>query len=171
MNIRDALEQELPYIRELRINAYKEHADKIPEDHWKVLYQQISSDVEMHPDIEQIVAEMDGEIAGSVVLFAPKMDSYKGLLEDEPDYPELRMLAVSASARGRGIASALISECIQRTKAKGFTAMGLHTADFMEDAIKLYGHLGFERLPQFDFEPADDGIIVKAFRILFAIRD
>jgi ribosomal protein S18 acetylase RimI-like enzyme len=104
-------------------------------------------------------------------LFAPQMDSYKGLLEDEPDYPELRMLAVSTSARGRGVASALISECIQRAKAKGFTAMGLHTADFMEDAINLYGRLGFERLPQFDFEPADDGIIVKAFRISFPIRD
>jgi len=34
----------------------------------------------------------------------------------------------------------------------------------MEDAIKLYEHLGFARLPQFDFEPANDGIIVKAFR-------
>ena len=43
--------------------------------------------------------------------------------------------------------------------------MGLHTADFMENAIKLYTHLGFERLPQFDFEPTNDGIIVKAFRI------
>lgn len=171
MKLRDALKYELQSIRELRIHSYKEHAHKIPEDHWKVLYQQISSDIELHPDIEQIVAEVDGEIVGSVVLFAPQMDSYKGLLEDEPDYPELRMLAVSTSARGRGVASALISECIQRAKAKGFTAMGLHTADFMEDAIKLYGRLGFERLRQFDFEPADDGIIVKAFRISFPIRD
>ncbi|WP_256243316.1 hypothetical protein [Bacillus sp. V3B] len=35
----------------------------------------------------------------------------------------------------------------------------------MESAIKLYERLGFERLPQFDFEPANDGIIVKAFRL------
>ena len=104
---------------------------------------------------------------GSVVLFAPKMDAYSGLMDEEPDYPELRMLAVSPDARGKGVASALIKECIQRAKAKDFTAMGLHTADFMESAITLYGQLGFERLPQFDFEPANDGIIVKAFRISF----
>lgn len=65
------------------------------------------------------------------------------------------------------MASALINECIHRAKASGFSAMGLHTADFMEDALKLYSHLGFERLPQFDFEPTDDGIVVKAFRITF----
>ncbi|WP_193747696.1 hypothetical protein [Neobacillus niacini] len=27
--------------------------------------------------------------------------------------------------------------------------------------------LGFERLPQCDFEPADDGIVVKAYRLTF----
>ena len=30
MIIRDAAEGEQPYIRELRLNAYKEHAQKIP---------------------------------------------------------------------------------------------------------------------------------------------
>lgn len=167
MIVRDVLEQDLPYVRELRINAYKEHANKIPEMHWKVLYQQISKHIEIHSKIEQIVAEIDGEIVGSVVLFDPKMIAYKGLVEDKYEYPELRMLAVSKSARGKGVASALISECIQRAKKNGFKAMGLHTGDFMEDAIKLYEFLGFERLPQLDFEPADDGIIAKAFRIVF----
>ena len=167
MIIRDAYEKELPVLRELRINAYKEHEYKINEDHWKVLNRQISLKVEMHPDVEQLVAEIDGKIVGSVVLFAPKMDAYSGLMDEEPDYPELRMLAVSPDARGKGVASALIKECIQRAKNKGFTAMGLHTADFMESAITLYGQLGFERLPKFDFEPANDGIIVKAFRLSF----
>jgi ribosomal protein S18 acetylase RimI-like enzyme len=74
------------------------------------------------------------------------MDAYKGLAEDEPDYPELRMLAISTSARGKGVATALISECIRRAKTKGFTAMGLHTTDFMENAINLYRYLDFERL-------------------------
>jgi GNAT superfamily N-acetyltransferase len=167
VNIRNAFIQELPVLRELRINAYKEHEHKINKDHWKVLSEQISKEVEMQPEVEQMVAEIDGKIVGTVVLFAPQMDAYSGLMEEEPDYPELRMLAVSPDARGKGVASALIKECIQRAKNKGFTALGLHTADFMESAIALYGQLGFERLPQFDFEPANDGIIVKAFRITF----
>jgi ribosomal protein S18 acetylase RimI-like enzyme len=37
----------------------------------------------------------------------------------------------------------------------------------MKSAMGLYERLGFERLPQFDFEPANDGIIVKAYRLSF----
>jgi hypothetical protein len=43
--------------------------------------------------------------------------------------------------------------------------IGLHTADFMKRAIQLYGRLGFERSLKYDFEPANDGVIVKAFRL------
>ena len=62
MIIRDAYEKELPVLRELRINAYKEHEHKINQDHWKVLNRQISLKVEMHPDVEQLVAEIDGKL-------------------------------------------------------------------------------------------------------------
>lgn len=167
MIIRNVIEDELSFIREQRLDAYTEHAPKIPEEHWKVLKQSILSDRDILPGVERMVAEIDGEIVGSVALFSPEIKAYEGLMNDELEYPELRMLAISPQARGKGVATALINECIQRSKAKGFSAMGLHTADFMENAIKLYGHLGFERLPQFDFEPTNDGIVVKAFRITF----
>ena len=62
---------------------------------------------------------------GSVALFSPDIKAYEGLLEDELDYPELRMLAISSKARGKGVATALINECISRAKEKGFPAMGL----------------------------------------------
>jgi len=164
--IRNSKEDELAYIREMRLQAYAEHTHKIPADHWNALKQSILSDADSKPGIERMVAEIDGEIVGSVALFAPDKQVYEGLLDEELDYPELRMLAITPEARGKGVATALINECISRTKEKGFTSMGLHTADFMGNAIKLYSHLGFERLPQFDFEPANDGIIVKAFRIM-----
>lgn len=165
MIIRDAAESELAYIKELRLHAYKEHEQKIPKDHWNVLKLQISSDEDSKQDVDQVVAVIDDKIAGTVVLFPPKAALYEGLLEDELDYPEIRKLSVSPEFRGKGVAKALIAECIKRTKNRGIQAIGLHTADFMENAVKLYEDLGFERLPQYDFEPADDGIIVKAFRI------
>lgn len=164
MIIREAIESELPVIRELRINAYQEHTQKIPEDHWKVLKQSISSDADTQSGADCIVAEIDGKIVGSVALFPPKTDAYKGLV-DELDHPEIRMLAVSKKDRGKGVASALIAECIQRAEANGFQTIGLHTADFMESAIQLYERLGFDRLPKYDFEPSNDGIIVKAFQL------
>jgi len=165
MIIRDVLESELKYIKNLRLDAYNEHKQKIPGDHWNVLKQQILTEEDLQSDIDQLVAEIDGQIAGTVVLFPPKTELYTGLLDGELDYPEIRKLAVSPHFRGKGVAKAMISECIQRTKNRGFRTIGLHTADFMENAVKLYESLGFERLPQYDFEPAGDGIIVKAFRL------
>lgn len=164
MIIRDAVEEELPSIREQRVNSYEEHAQKIPEGHWQALKQAISSSADTQPGVEVIIAEIDGIIVGSVALFPAKTNAYDGYV-DELDYPEIRLLTVTPEARGKGVASALISECIQRTKSKGFQLIGLHTADFMASAKRLYKRLGFERLPQFDFEPANDGIIVKAYRL------
>ncbi len=166
MIIREAVEGELAFIREQRVSSYEEHAAKIPDGHWQTLKQGISSKADTQAGVELLVAEFAGEILGSVALFPAKMDAYEGQV-DELDYPEIRMLAVSPLARGKGVASALISECINRAKAKGHHAIGLHTGDFMKSAMSLYERLGFERLPQYDFEPANDGIIVKAYRLTF----
>lgn len=162
--IREAKEIEIPFIREQRVKAYAEHVEKIPGAHWEALKKAISSDADNQPGVELLVAEIAGDIVGSVALFPAKTDAYDGLV-DEMDHPEIRVLAVEEEYRGRGIASALIKECIQRAKAKGYQAIGLHTGEFMTSAIKLYEHIGFERLPQYDFEPANDGIVVKAFRL------
>lgn len=164
MIIRDAKADELSLIREQRVQSYTEHAQRIPEGHWQALKQGISSEADLQPGVERIVAELDGMIVGSVALFPAKSDAYAGNVE-ELDYPEIRLLAVSPEARGKGVATALISECIRRVKANGCSTIGLHTGDFMESAIRLYEYLGFDRLPQFDFEPANDGIIVKAYRL------
>jgi ribosomal protein S18 acetylase RimI-like enzyme len=166
MKIRDAAKDELAFIREQRVNAYREHAQLIPASHWKALERAISSEADTQPGVELIVAAFNANIVGSVVLFPPHIDAYDGHVE-ELDYPEIRMLAVSPESRGKGVASALISECIQRSKAKGFQSIGLHTGEFMKSAMKLYVKIGFERLPAYDFQPGDDGITVKAFRLSF----
>lgn len=164
MKIRDAQEHELDFIREQRVAAYLEHSRSIPDAHWQALKQAISSEADRLHDSELIVCELNQKIVGSVVLFPANTDAYEGELE-ELDYPEIRMLAVDPKIRGKGVASALITECIRRSRAKNHQFIGLHTGEFMEQAIKLYTKHGFERLPQYDFEPANDGIIVKAFRL------
>lgn len=166
MILRDAVANEIKDIRIQRVRSYEEHSKSIPENHWKALKQSISSDKDMEPGVERIVAELDGRIVGSVVLFPAKKAAYANAVM-ELDYPEIRMLAVSPEARGKGVAEALVLECISRAKGKGFSSIGLHTADYMKNAVRLYERLGFKRLPQFDFEPANDGIIVKAYLLTF----
>lgn len=163
MDIRNAKREELPFIREKRVAAYSEHAVNIPEGHWAALKQAISSSADEMDGAEVIVADIDGEIAGSVVLFPPKTDAYDGMVE-ALDHPEIRMLAVTPTFRGKGVARALVKACIERAQQHQYTSIGLHTADFMTSAMSLYASMGFERLPKYDFEPAGDGIIVKAFR-------
>lgn len=164
VKIRKALGNEVEMIREQRVKAYEEHAQNIPEGHWDALRKSISSDADEQMGVELLVAELDGEVVGSVALFPSKSDAYKGLA-DMLDYPEIRMLAVTPQSRCKGVAKALIKECILRTKVSGSKYIGLHTADFMKTAMRLYERMGFIRMPQFDFQPADDGIIVKAYRL------
>jgi GNAT superfamily N-acetyltransferase len=164
VKIREALDNEKEMIREQRVKAYEEHAQIIPEGHWNALKQAISSDSVEQIHVEHLVAELDGEIVGSVALFPAKTDAYEGLV-DMLDYPEIRMLAVTPHARGKGVAELLIKECILRAKVSGSRYIGLHTGDFMKTAMRLYERMNFIRIPQFDFQPADDEIIVKAYRL------
>ncbi|WP_100334140.1 GNAT family N-acetyltransferase [Bacillus alkalisoli] len=163
MNIRNAKATEITFIREQRLEAYKEYAKKLPEAHWKLLKRSILSETDMQDGVEIIVAEMDGKLVGSVVLFPPNLKAYEGY-GDALEHSELRMLAVAPSLRGKGVASVLVAECINRTGWKGLFSIGLHTGEFMGNAIKLYEKFEFVRVPEHDFEPANDGIVVKAFR-------
>ncbi|MDX1806388.1 MAG: GNAT family N-acetyltransferase [Paenisporosarcina sp.] len=164
VKIREALSDEIELIRDQRVKAYEDHSKVIPQAHWDALRKAIMSDADLQMSVELLVAELDGEIVGSVALFPAKSDAYKGLVE-MLDYPEIRMLAVNHESRGTGVAEALIKECIYRTKIQGSQHIGLHTADFMETAMRLYERMGFARMPKFDFQPANDGIIVKAYRL------
>ncbi len=170
IEICNAEKEMLQFIREQRINAYSEYVNDLPVNHWNALKKAISSNVDEQEGVELIVATVLGKIVGSVALFPAKINAYEDYI-DELDYPEIRMLAVDSECRGQGIASALILECINRTKEKGFDAVGLHTGEFMKNAISLYERIGFKRLPKFDFEPANDGIIVRAYQMKFTEQD
>src|SRR5216117_2670769 len=114
VKIRKALSYEVEMIREQRVKAYEEHAQSIPGGHWDALRKSISSDADDQMGVELLVAELDGEVVGSVALFPAKSDAYKGFV-DMLDYPEIRMLAVTPLSRSKGVAEALIKECIHRT--------------------------------------------------------
>ncbi|MCP8971296.1 GNAT family N-acetyltransferase [Ectobacillus ponti] len=164
MNIRKAKPEELAYIREQRVRAYEEYINLIPEGHWQALRKSILSETDQESGVDLLVAETDGRIAGSIALFPAKMDAYDGMVE-ELEYPEIRMLAVAPEHRGKGAAAALVTACIRLAKVRGYGAIGLHTGSFMANAAALYERFGFQRLPQHDFQPLDDGILVKAYRL------
>ncbi|GAA0923297.1 GNAT family N-acetyltransferase [Kribbella koreensis] len=77
---------------------------------------------------------------------------------------EFRMLGVSAAARGRGIGTALSVHCVDRSRALGFHRVVLSSASYMTTAHRMYGRLGFTRLPERDWSPRP-GVDLYAFSL------
>lgn len=97
-----------------------------------------------------LVAEVDGEVAGAVAYCGPG-SSYADVAG--PGEAEFRMLAVREKARGRGAATALVLECVERARASGIGALRLSTQSNMTGAHRLYERLGFVRTPERDWSP------------------
>lgn len=98
-------------------------------------------------------AEEPQDILGSIVYAAPG-SPWQEIMRD--DDAEFRMLAVAATARGRGIGEALVRACIDRARREGSPRIGLSTSLDMRAAQRLYERLGFVRVPELDWYPLPD---------------
>ncbi len=67
---------------------------------------------------------------------------------------EFRMLAVAPLARGRGAGEMLVRHCESLSRQTGAAAMKLSSLGSMGAAHRLYGRLGYRRLPELDWDPA-----------------
>jgi len=164
LKIRKVETNEIINVRKQRISCYEEYKKDISNEHWKALKGTLSSENDVMDGVEFFVMEDGGKIVGSVVLFPAQLDAYEWQT-GKAEYPEIRMLAVDKESRGHGIARELVKHCILVSQEKGYTHIGLHTADFMKGAMKLYEDMGFVRVPELDFEPANDGVMVRGFRL------
>ncbi|MCK2238599.1 MULTISPECIES: helix-turn-helix domain-containing GNAT family N-acetyltransferase [unclassified Crossiella] len=79
------------------------------------------------------IAEVDGEPVGCVFC----------VTEDEHT-ARLRLLLVEPNARGLGIGSRLVEECLRFAERAGYSAITLWTNDVLTSARKIYQEFGFE---------------------------
>jgi GNAT superfamily N-acetyltransferase len=149
--VRDARPDERGAIRALTLQAYEQYATIMEPDAWAGLSGAIRSALEVE-DAERIVAERDGRLLGSVMLFPPASDAYRGKT-GPARWPELRLLAVAPGARGQGIGEALVEECVRRARRMGASELGLHTSRSMAAAMRMYHRMGFVRAFDHDFQP------------------
>lgn len=159
VQIRDAQLNDRDAIRTLTLAAYAEYAAAMPPPVWAGYRHNILATLDEVGAADQIVAERDGAILGSVLLFPPAAQAYSRVAE-APAWPEVRLLAVDPAARGQGVGEALMQECVRRAKHSGATMLGLHTMDMMQSAMRLYIRMGFQRAPERDFRPAE-GVLIK----------
>ncbi|MBN1873360.1 MAG: MarR family transcriptional regulator [Anaerolineae bacterium] len=83
------------------------------------------------------IAEMQGEQVGSV--FCVKVDE---------DVAKLRLLLVVPKARGLGLGTRLVQECIRFAKRSGYKKLTLWTNDILVEARHIYQKNGFKLIEE-----------------------
>ena len=79
------------------------------------------------------IAEKDGKVIGSVLI-----------VRQDDTTAKLRLLYVDPCARGLGIGSRLVDECLRFSRQVGYTNMVLWTNSILTDARRIYDRAGFE---------------------------
>ena len=154
--VREAKPEEHSAIGDLVVNAYR-----TLHDEGDAFYEAMLRDVGARARTSRVlVAEVDGNLLGTVTYVGPG-----GELAEVADARAgtIRMLGVSAAARGRGIGEALVRSCISRAISDGAERIRLDTRTSMTSAQRLYERLGFERAPDHDWSPAP-GILLIAYK-------
>ncbi|MEU1016959.1 GNAT family N-acetyltransferase [Streptomyces sp. NPDC005898] len=101
---------------------------------------------------EVLVAAADGKALGCVT-YVPSGGPMADIARTGE--AEIRMLAVSPEARGRGVGETLVRECVRRSRDAGRTGLVLSTQTSMRTAHRLYERLGFRRTPERDWRPIE----------------
>ena len=163
LKIRDARSEDRDAARKLTLSAFQQYAAIMPPARWEGYRENILATLTDVAPAQHLVAEKDGVILGSVLMYPP------GAAFSTPDEgpltcPEARLLAVAPEARGQGIGTALMKECIRRARRLGAGCLNLHTTDMMQVAMRMYERMGFVRAPELDFHPYPN-ITVKAYRL------
>ena len=164
LHLRDALEGDQESIRDVTLAAYGVYAP-VMGPHWQFYKQNILETLADVAPAEQVVAERDGAVVGTVLLYpAGTVFRAPGAESIILTWPEMRLLAVAPAAQGLGIGAALVKECISRARASGTAELTLHTTEMMQVAMEMYERMGFHHAPELDFHPVPD-VTVKGYRL------
>ena len=83
------------------------------------------------------IVEMDGAIVGSVFL-----------VKQSDEVAKLRLLYIEPAARGHGIGTRLVEECVAFARGKGYRTLTLWTNDILASARRIYEGHGFRLISQ-----------------------
>ena len=159
LEVRLARPEEYAAVTELTLEVYV--GGYIPADDNYV--DELSATEKRAAEADLIVAVDDGVVLGAVT-YCPLGSSWREIAAE--DEGEFRMLAVSDEARGRGVGLALIQACVDRAREARLRGLAISTMSKMTVAHRLYGRLGFTRVPDSDWSP-QSGVCLMAFRLRF----
>ncbi|PZT53257.1 GNAT family N-acetyltransferase [Paenibacillus silvae] len=164
--IREAAANEGHLLEAVLYEAYSQYEQELPQDAWFAYKAGIAEAIRKSSTIAKLVAELDGEIVGSVFVYDSSETAY-GNAALGIHSPIIRLLGVTGKARGRGVATELIRASVKLARKRGADTLYLHTSDMMGAAIRLYERLGFERALDKEFMTGGN-TLVKSYRLQLA---
>jgi len=150
IEVRPAVAQDLPVVRRIVTAAYAEFEPWLTPANWALMTSNIAKVIEPGAPGMLRVAEIDGQLAGTVTYLPPGPKDYRRV---PSEWAVIRVLGVDPALRGRGVARALTADCLALAQADHAPAVGLHTAEMMVAARTLYEQAGF--VHQHDFTHLD----------------
>lgn len=148
MLIRDAHQDELPEVGELRVAAYQADGFLSPDSGYASHLRELGADG--GGPVLVAVGEGSGGLIGTVML---QVWPDGGEVVRHRGEGEIRALAVRAEARGAGVGRALLAAVIDRAAGVGIEHLLLLTQPAMKAAHHLYEEAGFARLRERDWSP------------------
>ncbi|MFL6559874.1 MAG: GNAT family N-acetyltransferase, partial [Bacillus sp. (in: firmicutes)] len=100
------------------------------DEHFEALVAQIAADFinDLNPQKERCwIAEMNGEVVGSIFI-----------VEESDEVAKLRLLLVDPKARGLGLGTKLVEECIRFSDDAGYKKIVLWTNRILKEARHIY---------------------------------
>jgi len=147
ISVRAARRSDFPAIRRVVCDSYRPYVHLMPSRaHRRFIADLI--DFEHHSRHGHVmVAETDGQIHGSIVLYpavsTPGFDLPVG-------WASARALAVSHGTGDLEVAESLILEGERRAWAEGASAFTIRVAPFMTEATRRYQAIGYQRVSRYD---------------------
>ena len=141
ISIDNATARDFPLIGNLNVAAYREFAPRIAPAAWRTMQTNLRMVESTAQRATFLIARLGPEIVGSVA-YCPAGKSDPAIFP--PDWASLLLLAVAPQHRGSGIATELVTRCLQRARADGTLTVGLFTSELMTTAHRLYERLGFK---------------------------
>ena len=138
MNFRLATENDLPAIVRMLADDFlgqqrERYEDPLPESYIRAF-----REIDAEPNNELIVAELDGEVVGTLQLTYTPSISFQG-----GKRCTVESVRVDEKYRGQGIGREMMLWAIERAKRKGCISMQLTTNIDRVDAHRFYESLGF----------------------------